>query len=196
MTPQPLKVRADVEMTCFTYDGIEHIKAAIRAAEAQVRPGPCTGLVSWAFCGQRLRGAGGRDCSDSHPGSRALMSLPRARQEGALSRAVKHTDSRRRAAGLQTVLSPPRVAASCACGACNTACGKEARAAWQCQLARTCCSGKRPSLTGAGCTGPQSCTHVRQAEWCWQCSCQACSPSRAANAWPRRQFAGTRCVDL
>jgi hypothetical protein len=35
MTPQPLKVRADVEMTCFTYDGIEHIKSAIRAAEAQ-----------------------------------------------------------------------------------------------------------------------------------------------------------------
>lgn len=35
MTPQPLKIRADVEMTCFTYDGIEHIKAAIRAAEAQ-----------------------------------------------------------------------------------------------------------------------------------------------------------------
>ncbi|EFJ47808.1 eukaryotic translation initiation factor 2 alpha [Volvox carteri f. nagariensis] len=35
MTPQPLKIRADVEMTCFTYDGIEHIKVAIRAAEAQ-----------------------------------------------------------------------------------------------------------------------------------------------------------------
>ncbi|KAG2446092.1 hypothetical protein HXX76_000692 [Chlamydomonas incerta] len=34
MTPQPLKIRADVEMTCFTYDGIEHIKSAIRAAEA------------------------------------------------------------------------------------------------------------------------------------------------------------------
>lgn len=34
MTPQPLKIRADVEMTCFQYDGIEHIKAAIRAAEA------------------------------------------------------------------------------------------------------------------------------------------------------------------
>lgn len=30
MTPQPLKIRADVEMTCFQYDGIEHIKAAIR----------------------------------------------------------------------------------------------------------------------------------------------------------------------
>lgn len=33
MTPQPLKIRADVEMTCFNYGGIEHIKAAMRAAE-------------------------------------------------------------------------------------------------------------------------------------------------------------------
>lgn len=30
MTPQPLKIRADVELTCFQYDGIEHIKSAIR----------------------------------------------------------------------------------------------------------------------------------------------------------------------
>lgn len=35
MTPQPVKIRADVELTCFQYDGIEHIKAAMRAAEAQ-----------------------------------------------------------------------------------------------------------------------------------------------------------------
>jgi translation initiation factor 2 subunit 1 len=34
MTPQPIKVRADVELTCFQYDGIEHIKAAMRAAQA------------------------------------------------------------------------------------------------------------------------------------------------------------------
>ena len=33
MTPQPLKIRADVELTCFHYDGIEHIKDAMRAAE-------------------------------------------------------------------------------------------------------------------------------------------------------------------
>lgn len=26
MTPQPLKIRADLEMTCFQYDGVEHIK--------------------------------------------------------------------------------------------------------------------------------------------------------------------------
>lgn len=34
MTPQPLKIRADVEMTCFNYDGVLHIKAAMRAAQA------------------------------------------------------------------------------------------------------------------------------------------------------------------
>lgn len=34
MTPQPLKIRADVELTCFAYDGVVHIKEAMRAAEA------------------------------------------------------------------------------------------------------------------------------------------------------------------
>ena len=33
MTPQPLKIRAEVEITCFEYDGIEHIKAALKTAE-------------------------------------------------------------------------------------------------------------------------------------------------------------------
>lgn len=26
MTPQPLKIRADVELTCFAYDGVLHIQ--------------------------------------------------------------------------------------------------------------------------------------------------------------------------
>jgi translation initiation factor 2 subunit 1 len=34
LTPQPIKIRADVEMTCFNYDGVEHIKTAMRAALA------------------------------------------------------------------------------------------------------------------------------------------------------------------
>jgi translation initiation factor 2 subunit 1 len=35
MTAQPVKIRADVELTClYVMDGIEHIKTAIRAAEA------------------------------------------------------------------------------------------------------------------------------------------------------------------
>lgn len=33
MTPQPLKIRADVELTCFSYDGVLHIKAAMKEAE-------------------------------------------------------------------------------------------------------------------------------------------------------------------
>lgn len=35
LTPQPVKVRADVEMTNFSYDGVEKIRAAMRAAEAE-----------------------------------------------------------------------------------------------------------------------------------------------------------------
>ena len=27
MTPQPLKIRADVELTCYAYDGVLHIQA-------------------------------------------------------------------------------------------------------------------------------------------------------------------------
>lgn len=34
MTPQPVKIRADVELTCFHYDGLLHIQSAMRAAEA------------------------------------------------------------------------------------------------------------------------------------------------------------------
>ncbi|KOS22793.1 Eukaryotic translation initiation factor 2 subunit alpha [Escovopsis weberi] len=34
LTPQPVKLRADVEVTCFGYDGIDAIKAALRKAEA------------------------------------------------------------------------------------------------------------------------------------------------------------------
>ena len=34
LTPQPTKVRADVEVTCFGYEGIDAIKAALRRAEA------------------------------------------------------------------------------------------------------------------------------------------------------------------
>ncbi|XP_008793076.1 eukaryotic translation initiation factor 2 subunit alpha homolog [Phoenix dactylifera] len=34
MTPQPLKIRADVEMKCFQFDGVLHIKEAMKKAEA------------------------------------------------------------------------------------------------------------------------------------------------------------------
>lgn len=35
MTPQPVKIRADVEMTCFARDGIERIKEAMRFAAGE-----------------------------------------------------------------------------------------------------------------------------------------------------------------
>ena len=38
LTPQPTKVRADVEVTCFGYDGIDAVKDALRCAEAQNTP--------------------------------------------------------------------------------------------------------------------------------------------------------------
>ncbi len=43
LTPQPTKVRADVEVTCFSYEGIDAVKNALRAAEAlnsQIPEGP------------------------------------------------------------------------------------------------------------------------------------------------------------
>ena len=38
LTPQPTKVRADVEVTCFGYEGIDAVKGALRAAEARNGP--------------------------------------------------------------------------------------------------------------------------------------------------------------
>ena len=38
LTPQPTKVRADVEVTCFGYEGIDAVKAALRRAEAHNTP--------------------------------------------------------------------------------------------------------------------------------------------------------------
>jgi translation initiation factor 2 subunit 1 len=34
LTPQPVKIRADIEVSCFKYDGIEYIKEALSAGEA------------------------------------------------------------------------------------------------------------------------------------------------------------------
>ena len=39
LTPQPTKVRSDVEVTCYSYDGIDAVKGALKAAEA-VSPPP------------------------------------------------------------------------------------------------------------------------------------------------------------
>ncbi|TVY17212.1 Eukaryotic translation initiation factor 2 subunit alpha [Lachnellula arida] len=38
LTPQPTKVRADVEVTCFGYEGIDAVKTALRTAESRNTP--------------------------------------------------------------------------------------------------------------------------------------------------------------
>lgn len=38
LTPQPTKVRADVEVTCFGYEGIDAVKESLRKAEAKNTP--------------------------------------------------------------------------------------------------------------------------------------------------------------
>lgn len=38
LTPAPTKIRADIEVSCFSYDGIEAVKAALRTAEAENTP--------------------------------------------------------------------------------------------------------------------------------------------------------------
>ena len=38
LTPQPVKVRADVEITCFHYEGIDAIKKALVKGESTSTP--------------------------------------------------------------------------------------------------------------------------------------------------------------
>ncbi|KAF2651199.1 hypothetical protein K491DRAFT_102499 [Lophiostoma macrostomum CBS 122681] len=38
LTPQPTKVRSDIEVTCFGYEGIDAVKTALRRAEAKNTP--------------------------------------------------------------------------------------------------------------------------------------------------------------
>jgi len=38
LTPQPVKIRADIEVTCFGYDGIDAIKTALKAGETLSTP--------------------------------------------------------------------------------------------------------------------------------------------------------------
>jgi len=38
MTPKPVKIRADLEVTCFGYEGIDAIKAALKEGESKSTP--------------------------------------------------------------------------------------------------------------------------------------------------------------
>jgi translation initiation factor 2 subunit 1 len=33
LAPQPVKIRSDIEVSCFTYEGIDAVKAALKAGE-------------------------------------------------------------------------------------------------------------------------------------------------------------------
>ena len=39
MTPQPLKIRADVELTCFSYDGVLHIQVRLKGLKYRPQGG-------------------------------------------------------------------------------------------------------------------------------------------------------------
>lgn len=63
MTPQPVKIRADVELTCFAYDGILHIQARYQAPRqrpglqvAETAPGG-TGHRCGSQCPQNVGGS-------------------------------------------------------------------------------------------------------------------------------------------
>ncbi len=44
MTPTPLKIRADIELTCFQYDGVLHIKVSARVRSPAPPSGPLPSL--------------------------------------------------------------------------------------------------------------------------------------------------------
>lgn len=50
MTPQPLKIRADVDMTCFAYDGVLHIQASLRPAAYFVHAVHLSGCTDHNAC--------------------------------------------------------------------------------------------------------------------------------------------------
>lgn len=39
LTPQPVRIRAEFEITCFSYDGIDAVKEALRAGLKNINSG-------------------------------------------------------------------------------------------------------------------------------------------------------------
>jgi len=56
MTPQPLKIRADVELTCFKYDGVLHIQVPRGARRTWAPDRVGVGLGSGVHAEQRREG--------------------------------------------------------------------------------------------------------------------------------------------
>ena len=50
MTPQPLKIRADIDMTCFAYDGVLHIQASLPAHSVLPAVDTITICIAIAIC--------------------------------------------------------------------------------------------------------------------------------------------------
>jgi translation initiation factor 2 alpha subunit (eIF-2alpha) len=51
MTPQPLKIRADIEMKCFQFDGVLHIKVQFAFLALPSFPVDSVRELDHAYCG-------------------------------------------------------------------------------------------------------------------------------------------------
>lgn len=80
LTPQPTKIRSDVEVTCYGYEGIDAIKTALRTAEAHNPPPPAplvlkpsTGLSKRAKRGEQTDpDSGPPQTNGAHPDRESL----------------------------------------------------------------------------------------------------------------------------
>ena len=75
LTPQPTKVRADVEVTCFGYEGIDAVKDALRAAEAQLSAWPFSPTGTEGYAKAEVT-AGGIATADLSSRTMAANRLP------------------------------------------------------------------------------------------------------------------------
>lgn len=55
MTPQPLKIRADIEMKCFQFDGVLHIKVQFAFLALPSFPVDSVRELDHVYCGQNFQ---------------------------------------------------------------------------------------------------------------------------------------------